>query len=440
MLNNEEFEHIENNIYLDHAASTLYSKSQIENINKDLLSNIYSNPHSLHTPSKNTTNKINKIREEVLNMFNAKNNYKCIFTRSATDSLKLLGETFPWNSKSNYHYLNDNHNSVIGIREYAISNNSTIKCLKLFSDSNIKIISKFNMNKNNLNNQNLKEYNLIAIPGESNFSGKIYSLDQFFEYKNMHSNSYLLIDAAKMASTSQLDLNKYPADFICISFYKIFGYPTGLGALLIKNDSCNILKKKYFGGGTVSNVNLVGNSYTFKNNFISKMEDGSIPFLSIISLKYGIDIINKLGYKNIHLHTSRLAYNTANILSKLKHKNGILLCKIYDNPYELNFDDYQKEHGSIVTFNLFNSKNIKISFEKINKLANEHNIQFRMGCFCNSGSCLNNNLIKNPFTNKCLDFRIMNYNEDGAIRISFGYMTTNLDITKFINFINLFLE
>ena len=37
-----------------------------------------------------------------------------------------------------------------------------------------------------------------------------------------------------------------------MSFYKVFGYPTGLGALLTRNDNINILNKLYWGGGTVS--------------------------------------------------------------------------------------------------------------------------------------------------------------------------------------------
>lgn len=37
-----------------------------------------------------------------------------------------------------------------------------------------------------------------------------------------------------------------------LSFYKIFGYPTGLGALLVRRDSLQILRKGYFGGGAVS--------------------------------------------------------------------------------------------------------------------------------------------------------------------------------------------
>lgn len=31
----------------------------------------------------------------------------------------------------------------------------------------------------------------------------------------------------------------------------MFGFPTGLGALIVKNDMTNFMRKKYFGGGTV---------------------------------------------------------------------------------------------------------------------------------------------------------------------------------------------
>jgi molybdenum cofactor sulfurtransferase len=45
----------------------------------------------------------------------------------------------------------------------------------------------------------------------------------------------VLIDAAKGCATLPPDLSEYPADFVVLSFYKLFGYPTGLGALLVRN-------------------------------------------------------------------------------------------------------------------------------------------------------------------------------------------------------------
>ncbi len=44
-----------------------------------------------------------------------------VFTRSATDALKLVGENYPWGAKSEFAYLRENHNSVLGVREYAMA-------------------------------------------------------------------------------------------------------------------------------------------------------------------------------------------------------------------------------------------------------------------------------------------------------------------------------
>ena len=56
---------------------------------------------------------------QVLDHCNASpKDYKCIFTSGATAALKLVGEAFPWSSESNFMYTMENHNSVLGIREY----------------------------------------------------------------------------------------------------------------------------------------------------------------------------------------------------------------------------------------------------------------------------------------------------------------------------------
>lgn len=46
----------------------------------------------------------------------------------------------------------------------------------------------------------------------------------------------VLLDAAKGCSTGPPDLSHFPADFVVLSYYKIFGYPTGVGALVVKRE------------------------------------------------------------------------------------------------------------------------------------------------------------------------------------------------------------
>jgi molybdenum cofactor sulfurtransferase len=37
----------------------------------------------------------------------------------------------------------------------------------------------------------------------------------------------VLLDAASLVPSNRLDLSRWHPDFVAISFYKIFGYPTG---------------------------------------------------------------------------------------------------------------------------------------------------------------------------------------------------------------------
>eukprot|EP00198_Chlamydomonas_reinhardtii_P006319 XP_001695655.1 predicted protein [Chlamydomonas reinhardtii] len=53
--------------------------------------------------------------------------------------------------------------------------------------------------------------------------------------------------------TPGANLSAVPADFVVLSYYKIFGHPTGLGALVVRREALALLGrgKSYWGGGTV---------------------------------------------------------------------------------------------------------------------------------------------------------------------------------------------
>eukprot|EP00285_Hemiselmis_virescens_P003829 CAMPEP_0173406702 /NCGR_PEP_ID=MMETSP1356-20130122/65228_1 /TAXON_ID=77927 ORGANISM="Hemiselmis virescens, Strain PCC157" /NCGR_SAMPLE_ID=MMETSP1356 /ASSEMBLY_ACC=CAM_ASM_000847 /LENGTH=107 /DNA_ID=CAMNT_0014367731 /DNA_START=1 /DNA_END=321 /DNA_ORIENTATION=+ len=64
----------------------------------------------------------------------------------------------------------------------------------------------------------------------------------------------VVLDAAALAPSGGLDMSSDSGvcpDFATISFYKIFGYPTGIGALIAKKKTLNKLTKTWFAGGTV---------------------------------------------------------------------------------------------------------------------------------------------------------------------------------------------
>ncbi|XP_021941383.1 molybdenum cofactor sulfurase isoform X2 [Zootermopsis nevadensis] len=466
--------------YLDHVGATLYAESQIKAIAEDLCENVYGNPHSLSISSRYSTDVIDQIRYRVLQHFNTDlNDYSIIFTSGATHALKLVAESFDWtdnstkNDKSvpnqiNYTkkgtnrcgaendsyshgrhagtfvYLQDNHTSVLGMREVAKKHGANVCCLsyeeafQCFLDCGCSdFTSVFDGNS------------LFVYPAQCNYSGVKYPLSWVskvqngaLNYKSTHSRQskwFCLLDAASFVSTSVLDLSQVQPDFVCLSFYKIFGYPTGLGALLVKNSSSYVLEKCYFGGGTVL-LSLSSQCEHIPRPALSdRFEDGTIPFLSIAALRHGFCSLKQLtgDMASVMLHTFSLARYLFQFLLTLHHSNGSPAAILYcDTTYE-----DASTQGNVVNFNMLRPNGAYVGFIEVLNVANLNGIQLRTGCFCNPGACqrhlkLSDDDLRSQFQagHICGDDKdLVNGQPTGSVRVSFGYMTTKNDVDKLIN-------
>lgn len=231
--------------YLDHAGATQYSEQQMQQIYSDMVSNVYCNPHS----SKMTEDVVDQVRYKILKWFNTTTDeYSVIFTSGATASLKMLAETFNFDDASNssFFYLRDNHTSVLGMREIVRTNN--IICV----ERDHFMSGQFQGSIRHTGNS------LFVLPAQCNFSGFKYPLSEIRRFQTHNestsidrSKRYVCLDAAAFSATNILDLGMWRPDFVCVSFYKIFGYPTGLGAFIVSKRGEQILNKAYYGGGTV---------------------------------------------------------------------------------------------------------------------------------------------------------------------------------------------
>jgi molybdenum cofactor sulfurtransferase len=354
-----EFPNLKNSTYLDHAASTFFPNSNLKQVFEDWSSNSYSNPHSRSEIGVETNLKINEIRKSIQNFFNA-HEYSVIFTYNATHALKIVGEYFLFDEESHFVSLFENHNSALGIREYAFEKGAKVSVIK---ENEIKTLQETNSN------------NLFVFPAECNSTGKKYPLSWINQIQKKK-NWKILLDASKFVSTNPMDLSEYPADFVAFSFYKIFGFPSGLGCLLIRKNAETVLKKTNFSGGTVSVS--ISDSHFHKNrkNPIEVFEDGTIPFLNIIALKYVLNIPQQLGItmKDISSHTFQLSSLLYRKLKELKHYNQESICEFYGNHH---LNDPEKQ-GSILNLNFKDSKGNYIGYSHVEKLCIIERIQIRV--------------------------------------------------------------
>ena len=88
-----------------------------------------------------------------------------------------------------------------------------------------------------------------------------------------------LLDAAALATTSKISLRHTPADAMAVSFYKMFGFPTGIGCLVVKKSFLRQLKRPWFSGGTVEVVQVPGIGFTSAQQICEQFE---VLFLSCL--------------------------------------------------------------------------------------------------------------------------------------------------------------
>jgi selenocysteine lyase/cysteine desulfurase len=425
----------EGDVYLDYTGGSLYADSQIRAHAALLATHVLGNPHSASRSSMTTTGLIEETRRAILVFFNAPpRKYTVIFTPNATGALKLVGESFPFSSAARYLMTADNHNSVNGIREFAGRAGARVDYAPLrLPDLRIDDATLNNLLSDTFNGAS----RLFAYPAQSNFSGVKHSLDWI---ERAHGYGWdVLLDAAAYVSTSRLDLESVSPDFVTLSFYKMFGYPTGVGCLLVSERVIEKLKRPWFSGGTVNFATARGCRHILSRGEAG-FEDGTLNYLSIPAVRIGLEHLLSIGIETIQTRVNVLTQWTLEELLKLRHTNGRPLVRIY-GPANLSM------RGATITMNFYDPDGHLLDYRRVEELAGEEHISLRTGCFCNPGAgetaegLTEEEMIAAAESGiemtlpRFLQFITHRGGKSaGAIRISFGIASNFVDAQRFVEF------
>lgn len=225
-------------------------------------------------------------------------------------------------------------------------------------------------------------------------------------------------------------------------------YPTGLGALLVRNGSEDLLQKTYYGGGTIKILLSGQNLHMKHDSLVERFEDGTQPFLSIISLLEGLNTIQRLippanGYRTmerVSLHVFNLAKYCYRRLGTLMHANGSAAIRFYmDSKFET-----RDRQGGVVNFNVLRDDGSCVGFAEIAQVALKHDIYLRTGCFCNAGTCqrqlglADDDVLMFFRMGKICgdDTDMIDGQPTGTVRASFGYMNKPQDVDCLVEMID----
>ena len=119
---------------------------------------------------------------------------------------------------------------------------------------------------------------LFVLTGQSNISNWKAPLDVVAFASSL--GYHVLLDGAALAPSTPISLSDYPGiDAIAVSFYKMFGFPTGIGALVVKKSFLARLDRPWFAGGTVDVVQVPGKGFTRAEHLHEQFEVRIIAFV-----------------------------------------------------------------------------------------------------------------------------------------------------------------
>nr|POE51550.1 molybdenum cofactor sulfurase [Quercus suber] len=433
----KEFPMLEKSLYLDHAGTTLYSKSLMDGFHGDMMGTLYGNPHSASPSSQRSTMEIENVRLELLRYFKADpQDFDIVFTANATAGLKTVAEAFREQDDGFwYGYHVDSHTSMVGVRELAKEHQcfETDELVAKWAEQGVDDSTK----------------RLFAYPAQSNMNGRRLPLD--WPSRVRHGwpgrNTYTLLDASALVTTATLDLSdaETAADFTVLSVYKMFGFPD-LGALIVRKQASHVFdNRRYFGGGTVDLVVCIKEQWHApkSNSLHDRLEDGTLPVHSILALKSALRAHRVLfgHHENTSRHTSYLARLLYEGLCALKHGNTGHVCTVYKHK-DSTFGNTTTQ-GPVIAFNLRDSKGGWVSTHEFEKLAIINDIHIRTGGMCNPGG-MASALDLSPWElreNFSAGIRcgsendIVNGKPTGLIRVSLGAMSTRSDVQRFLAFV-----
>ncbi len=240
-------------VYLDYTGGGLHAASQVRDHAELLNAQVFGNPHSASPSSAEMTQLVESARAAVLAYFNAAGEYTAVFTLNASGAIKLVAEAYPFEPGSSLLMTADNHNSVNGMREFARAKGARVDYAPL-TRPDLRIDGAAMAARLALAEPGHDQ--LLAFPAQSNFSGVKHPLALIGQAQA--AGWHVLLDAAAFVPTNRLDLRAVQPDFVTISFYKMFGYPTGVGCLLVRNSALPKLRRPWFAGGTVNFATVQG--------------------------------------------------------------------------------------------------------------------------------------------------------------------------------------
>jgi selenocysteine lyase/cysteine desulfurase len=471
-------------VYLDYAGAGLPARAQLAAHAERNGGRCFGNPHSENPASAASTELVERARLAVLAHFNASpDEYAVIFTPNATGACRLVGEAYPFGPRTGLVLTRDNHNSVNGLREFARFRGARTQYVP-FTSADLRVdddaiaaaltrsgpgplraawqtarsgVAPWAGRGSRARRQHSlaeevtgtgrpaaapsgaalpRHRGLLAYPAQSNFSGVQHPLRWI---QTAHEQGYdVLLDAAAYVPSNRLDLSVHKPDFVPVSWYKVLGYPTGVGCLIARREALARLRRPWFAGGSVYLAGVRADWHTLAPGE-ARFEDGTVSFLQIPDLQSGLAWVSGIGIDQIHQRVMCLTGWLIDQLTALRHGNGTPMVRIY-GPAST------RDRGGTVAFNLIDPRGRVVDERAVAKDTAAAGISIRTGCHCNPGASEDASQLAGQIWRKAARAPVRTMDQylgllglpsAGALRASIGLVSNIYDVERFVAFVEM---
>ena len=213
-------------LYMDYSATTPVKKEVLDEM-MPYLTDYFGNASSFHTFGREAKSALDKAREQVASLINAKPN-EIYFTAggSESDNWALEGIAYANRNKGNHIITSKiEHHAILHTCEYLEKHHG-------FEVTYLDVDGEGRIRLEDLKNAIKDTTILISIMFANNEIGTIQPIKEIGQIAKEH-NIVFHTDAVQAAGNIPVDVKELEVDLMSMSSHKIYG-PKGVGALYIK--------------------------------------------------------------------------------------------------------------------------------------------------------------------------------------------------------------
>ncbi|GGE80885.1 cysteine desulfurase [Stappia taiwanensis] len=298
-------------VYLDNGASAQKPQAVIDAVS-NAYSNEYSNVHrGLHYLSNLATEKFEAARETVRRFLNAPSIDEVIFTRSTTEAINLVADSFGADN------IGEGDEIVLSIMEHH-SNIVPWHFLRERKGAKLRWVyvredGSFDLDA--FSEALTDRTKLVAITQMSNVLGTVVPIKEVCALAHERGIP-VLVDGSQSAVHMPVDVQDLGCDFFVFTGHKVYG-PTGIGALWGRKELLERMRPFNGGGEMIEDVTEDRVTY---NHPPHRFEAGTPPIVQAIGLAAALDYMDGIGRDRIAAHE---AWLSAYAHERLKQINSI---------------------------------------------------------------------------------------------------------------------